>query len=109
MLFIVDEADVPVDYGSVTAAPYARQILEQSLMYMGVAPDTAKQPETVRVPDVTDLPVTEAKRMLRETSLSVTQIADRLSFDCPNYFSKVFKKITGYTPLQYKKTRRGRS
>ena len=71
VLFIVDEADVPVDYGSVTAAPYARQILEQSLMYMGVAPDTAKQPETVRVPDVTDLPVTEAKRMLRESGLTV--------------------------------------
>ena len=57
----------------------------------------------------TRLQIEQAKRMLRETSLSVTQIADKLSFDCPNYFSKVFKKITGYTPLQYKKMRRGRS
>ena len=44
-----------------------------------------------------------AKRMLRESNLSVTQIADKLSFDSPNYFSKTFKKLTGFTPLQYKK------
>ena len=44
-----------------------------------------------------------AKRMLRESNLSVTQIADKLSFDSPNYFSKIFKKLTGFTPLQYKK------
>ncbi len=47
--------------------------------------------------------IERAKRLLRETSLSVTQISDRLSFDTPNYFSKTFKRITGYTPLQYKK------
>ena len=44
-----------------------------------------------------------AKRMLRESNLSVTQIADKLSFNSPNYFSKTFKKLTGFTPLQYKK------
>ncbi|MBO7297474.1 MAG: AraC family transcriptional regulator [Clostridia bacterium] len=47
-----------------------------------------------------------AKRFLRETEMSVTQIADALAFDTPNYFSKTFKKITGYTPLQYKKIHR---
>lgn len=49
------------------------------------------------------LKIERAKRLLRETSLSVAQIADKLSFDTPNYFSKTFKKLTGYTPLQYKK------
>lgn len=47
--------------------------------------------------------IERAKRMLRETSLSVTEISDRLAFDTPNYFSKTFKRMTGYTPLQYKK------
>ncbi len=46
----------------------------------------------------------KAKRLLRETDTSITQIAETLSFDTPNYFSKTFKKITGYTPLQYRKT-----
>ena len=31
VLLIVDEANVPVDYGSVTAAPYARSFLERAL------------------------------------------------------------------------------
>ena len=47
--------------------------------------------------------IERAKRMLRESALSVTEISDRLAFDTPNYFSKTFKRITGYTPLQYKK------
>lgn len=54
----------------------------------------------------TKLKINHAKRLLRETSLSVTQIADTLAFDSPNYFSKTFKKLTGYTPLKYKKMRR---
>lgn len=49
------------------------------------------------------LKIDAAKRMLRESNLSITQIADKLAFDSPNYFSKTFKKLTGFTPLQYKK------
>ena len=50
----------------------------------------------------TQLKIERAKRYLRETDMSVTQIAEKLAFDTPNYFSKTFKKITGFTPLQYK-------
>ena len=49
------------------------------------------------------LKIQEAKRLLKESDLSVAQIADKLAFDTPNYFSKTFKKTTGYTPLQYRK------
>lgn len=49
------------------------------------------------------LKIEQAKQMLRETTLSVAQISDKLSFESPNYFSKAFKRTTGYTPLQYKK------
>lgn len=49
------------------------------------------------------LKIERAKRLLRETSLSVTQISEKLAFDTPNYFSKTFKKHTSFTPLQYKK------
>lgn len=51
----------------------------------------------------TRLKIEQAKRFLRETNLSVTQLSDKLAFDTPNYFSKTFKKLTGYTPLQYKR------
>ncbi len=47
--------------------------------------------------------ISEAKRLLRETHWSVAQIAEKLAFDTSNYFSKTFKRITGYTPLHYRK------
>ena len=61
VILIVDEADVAVDYGSVTAAPYAREILERSLVYLGVAPDTAEPPaKQVSVPAVEGMDVNSA-------------------------------------------------
>lgn len=67
VILIVDEADVPVDYGSVTAAPYAREILERALVYMGVAPDTDEPPaEQATVPDVTGMDVADAMHALEE-------------------------------------------
>lgn len=54
----------------------------------------------------TRLKIDRAKRMLRETNLSVTQISETLSFDSPNYFAKAFKKTTGYTPSRYRKMRK---
>jgi AraC-like DNA-binding protein len=53
------------------------------------------------------LKIRKAKEMLRETDMSVSAISDALSFDTPNYFSKTFKKLTGYTPMTYRKMRRG--
>lgn len=54
----------------------------------------------------TRLKIRKAKQMLRESELSVARISDELSFDNPNYFSKAFKKATGYTPSTYRKMRR---
>lgn len=56
----------------------------------------------------TDLKIARAKKFLRESDMTVTQIAEKLAFDEPNYFSKTFKKRTGYTPLQYKKIHRNK-
>ena len=54
----------------------------------------------------TELKIEGAKKAFRETDGTVAQIATAFAFDTPNYFSKTFKKITGYTPLQYKKIHR---
>ena len=70
VIVIVDEADVPVDYGSVTAAPYAREILERALVYMNVAPDTDAPPAgQVTVPDVSGMGVDDAIHALEEAGL----------------------------------------
>ncbi len=51
----------------------------------------------------TKMKVEEAKRLLRETNWTIAQISEKLSFDTPNYFTKTFKRITGYAPLHYRK------
>jgi YesN/AraC family two-component response regulator len=50
--------------------------------------------------------INRAKELIKTTDMTVSDISDALSFDNPNYFSKVFKKITGYTPSAYKKSKR---
>ncbi len=46
--------------------------------------------------------VNKAKNLLRE-GYSVGEIAEKLGFADTNYFSTVFKRIAGVTPLEYKK------
>ena len=67
LILVVDEADVAVDYGSVTAAPYAKEILERSLKYLGIAPRTNETPPPrATVPNVTGMDAEDAAAALRE-------------------------------------------
>lgn len=50
------------------------------------------------------LKIAESKRLLRETDYSIGEISYQLCFDSPQYFSKVFKKITDMTPREYRMT-----
>ncbi len=70
ILVIVEEADVAIDFGSQTAAPFARDILEKSLVYLGVAPQTDETPAPeIPVPDVCGKTVEEAEDILRASGL----------------------------------------
>ena len=71
ILVIVEEADVAIDFGSLTAAPFARDILEKSLTYLGIAPqnDETSAPE-INVPDVSGMSVEEATATLKACGLS---------------------------------------
>ena len=51
----------------------------------------------------TDLKINEAKRLLRESEATVTEIADRLGFESQSYFTRCFKKRTGYPPQVFRK------
>ena len=50
-----------------------------------------------------DLRVNEAKKLLSDGTLSLQKIAETVGFDDYNYFSRTFKKHTGYTPNEYRK------
>ena len=49
----------------------------------------------------------EAKRCLTYTNLSVSEIASRLGFEDPSYFSRFFKSRCGQTPMLYKASKKG--
>lgn len=49
------------------------------------------------------LKMSEAKRLLREGELSVSQISDLLSFSSIHNFSRAFKKRVGISPTAYRK------
>ena len=44
-----------------------------------------------------------AKLLLETTDLSISEIADRLAFNTPNYFIQCFHSEVGCTPAQYRK------
>lgn len=44
-----------------------------------------------------------AQTLLRETDYTIYQVADRVGYPNYSYFSRVYKKITGKTPQEYKK------
>lgn len=71
VLVTVNEAQVPVDYGSITAAPYAQQILAEALPYLGIAPALpgVTEPPQTAVPDVRGMTVAEARKRLAESGL----------------------------------------
>lgn len=48
--------------------------------------------------------IQEAKKLIREETYNFSQISDKLAFDNPHYFSRVFKRITNMTPSEYKKS-----
>lgn len=53
---------------------------------------------------VTGCKIDKVKRLLSTTNLSVAEIAHKLQFADQSYMTKVFKKKTGKTPLNWKKT-----
>lgn len=48
--------------------------------------------------------INEAKRLIRESGYNFYEISEMLMFSNSHYFSTIFKKQTGMTPSQYKKS-----
>ena len=70
VLVVVNEAQVPVDYGGTTAAPFARQIFEEVLPLLGVE-KYAENQKDVLVPDIKGLTISQARRTLTDAGLSM--------------------------------------
>jgi YesN/AraC family two-component response regulator len=44
----------------------------------------------------------EAKRMLLETEQKTYEISEKVGYDDPSYFGRLFKKYTGFTPIEFR-------
>ncbi|MDO4965590.1 MAG: helix-turn-helix domain-containing protein [Lachnospiraceae bacterium] len=49
---------------------------------------------------LTELRMEEAKKLLKETDMSMKEICSMVGYSDPNYFSRNFKKYTGVTPTE---------
>ena len=57
---------------------------------------------TIRV-YVNALRVTKAKQLLRFSDMRMEEIGCEVGFEDPNYFSRMFKKVEGMSPSEYRK------
>lgn len=48
-----------------------------------------------------DLKMDEAKRLITESEMTVSEIADKLGFQNSSYFARIFKKRVGMTPSEF--------
>lgn len=59
---------------------------------------------TTVVDFVNRLKIRDAKQLLREGKLNITQISQQLGFSSIHYFSRIFKKYTNLSPSEYTRT-----
>ncbi|MDN3015751.1 response regulator [Paenibacillus sp. BSR1-1] len=53
---------------------------------------------------ITELRIEESKRLLLNTSLRMSEIAERVGYSDLAYFSNNFKRIIGYSPSEFRKS-----
>ena len=51
---------------------------------------------------VTELRIGKAKQMLTEGNVSIKEVCIEAGYTDPNYFSRIFKKVVGCTPTEYR-------
>ena len=51
---------------------------------------------------LTDLRIEAAKKMLMDSEMSAKEVCYAVGYSDPSYFSKVFRKITGLTPVEFR-------
>lgn len=51
---------------------------------------------------ITEIRILQSQLLLWDISLDIAEIGYKLHFEDPSYFSRVFKKVTGQTPSEYR-------
>jgi two-component system, response regulator YesN len=51
---------------------------------------------------LTELRVAKSRELLRDTNDSIKEICYKIGYSDPNYYCKIFKRVTGMTPTEYR-------
>ena len=73
VIILVDEPSIGSKYGSVVAAPYVSNLLEQILPYLGIKAEYGEQDKDfvqVSVPSLEKMSIDDAKKILKEKDIS---------------------------------------
>ena len=104
---------VEIPYELKAILDYLEENLDKKISVASVAEHFGKSESTVKnlfstyqdggiIKYFNSLKINEAKKLIREGNFNMSQIADRLGFDNPQYFSKFFRTGTGMSPSEYK-------
>ncbi|MDM8131394.1 helix-turn-helix transcriptional regulator, partial [Clostridium butyricum] len=52
---------------------------------------------------ITEYRIEKAKAFLKDSNIKMSDIAGKVGYNDPNYFSKIFRKETSYTPSEYRR------
>jgi two-component system response regulator YesN len=63
--------------------------------------------KTTFVDYLTELRINEAEKLLADSSMTVKDVAYAVGYQDPNYFSRIFKRITGRLPTERQKAGEG--
>lgn len=51
---------------------------------------------------LTELRIEKSMRFLENNSMSIKEVCHKIGYNDPNYYCKIFKKVTGLTPTEYR-------
>jgi AraC-like DNA-binding protein len=88
------------NYGNPIACEDIAGFLQYSASYVRYI--FRKEGDTSVQAKINEVRLQNAKRLLRSTDMSITEVAYAVGFSDSNYFSSFFKKQTGKTPRQYR-------
>ena len=109
--YTINGVEIPYELKAIL--DYLEENLDKKISIAGVAEHFGKSESSIKnlfstyqeggiIKYFNTLKINEAKKLIREGNYNMSQIADRLGFDNPQYFSKFFRTGTGMTPSEYK-------
>ena len=87
----------------IVSTPNVGYFAEKASLSTGYFSNLIKKETGMSPKDLISLQlIDEAKRRLIETTQDISGIAYSLGFDYPAHFTRLFKKVTGFTPTEYR-------